>query len=391
MPRVSPDGRTIAFNATDASGKTRIWIRALNALSAHVLEGTDGTTRPFWSPDSRFLGFFAEGKLKKVEVSGGPPQKVCDAPTGADGSWSSEGVILFDGVTGDPIQRVSAAGGTPVVEVKPDASRKETQVAWPEFLPDGHHFLYMANGQKPEDNLYRIGSLDSKESKPVAPAQTLITYAPPGYLLFVRDKTLVAQRFDLKSLKTIGEPAPVAEKIGTDAVGLARFSVSRNGVLAYRSGDSGNRLLWLDRGGKELETAGGTGDYGNPTFSRQGDRLAFQSADRSQRKARRLGPGSRARRQLSLHFWRRHTTSVRYGRPTDPGSSSPRKAVRPPASWKSRRAARERKRFSSRATRAASSLRTGRATASTSPIRFGAKGAGTFWCFRLPATASRFP
>ena len=115
MPRVSPDGRYIAFNATDASGKTRIWIRALNALSAHVLEGTDGTTRPFWSPDSRFLGFFAEGKLKKVEVSGGPPQKVCDAPTGADGSWSSEGVILFDGIRGDPIQRVSASGGAPVV------------------------------------------------------------------------------------------------------------------------------------------------------------------------------------------------------------------------------------------------------------------------------------
>jgi Serine/threonine protein kinase len=279
MPRVSPDGRSIAFNATDASGKTRIWIRALNSLSAHALEGTEGTTRPFWSPDSRFLAFFAEGKLKKVEVSGGPPQKVCDAPTGADGSWGSEGAILFDGVTGDPISRVSAAGGTPVVEVKPDPARKETQVAWPEFLPDGHHFLYMASGQKPEDNTYRLGSLGSKESKVVAPAQTLITYAPPGYLLFVRDKTLVAQRFDLKSLKTIGEPAPVAEKIGTDSVGLARFSVSRNGVLAYRTGDSGNRLLWLDRGGKELETAGGAGEYGNPAFSRKGDRLAFNAVD----------------------------------------------------------------------------------------------------------------
>jgi hypothetical protein len=137
----------------------------------------------------------------------------------------------------------------------------------------------MASGQKPEDNLYRLGLLGSKESRVVAPAQTLITYAPPGYLLFVRDKTLVAQRFDLKSLKTLGEPAPVAEKIGTDAVGLARFSVSRNGVLAYRTGDSGNRLLWQDRGGKELETAGGTGDFGNPAFSHKGDRLAFDAVD----------------------------------------------------------------------------------------------------------------
>ena len=279
MPRVSPDGRTIAFNATDSAGKTRIWVRPLNALSAHVLEGTDGTTRPFWSPDSRFVAFFAEGKLKKVEVSGGPPQKICDAPTGADGSWSSEGVILFDGITGDPIHRVSAAGGAPAVQVKPDPGRKEVDVGWPEFLPDGRHYLYMANGQKPEDNMYRIGSLDSKESNPVAPAQTLITYAPPGYLLFVRDKTLVAQRFDLKSLKTLGEPAPVAEKIGTDAVGLARFSVSRNGVLAYRTGDSGNRLLWLDHGGKELETAGATGESGNPALSRKGDRLAFNLVD----------------------------------------------------------------------------------------------------------------
>ncbi len=279
MPRVSPDGRSIAFNAADSSGKARIWVRPLNALTAHALEGTDGTTRPFWSPDSKFLAFFAEGKLKKVDISGGPPQKICDAPTGSDGSWSAQGVILFDGITGDPIQRVSAAGGAPVVEVKPDASRKETNVAWPEFLPDGKHFLYLVSGQKPEDNVYRIGSLDSKDSKVVASAQTLITYAPPGYLLFVRDKTLVAQRFELSSLKTIGEPAPVAEKIGTDAVGLARFSVSRNGVLAYRSGDSGSRLLWLGRDGKELETAGGTGEYGNPALSRQGDRLAFQLSD----------------------------------------------------------------------------------------------------------------
>jgi Tol biopolymer transport system component len=279
MPRVSPDGRYIAFNATDASGKTRIWLRPINALTAHPLEGTEGTTRPFWSPDSQFIGFFAEGKLKKVGVAGGPPQKVCDAPTGADGTWSSQGVILFDGVTGDPINRVSAAGGAPVAEVKADPARKETNVAWPAFLPDGQHYLYMASGQKPEDNMYRIGSLGSKKSKPVTSAQTLITYAPPGYLLFVRDKTLVAQRFDLGSLKTTGEPMPIAEKIGTDAVGLARFSVSRNGTLVYRTGDSGDRLLWLDASGKEIETAAEAGDYGNPALSAKGDRLAFDLVD----------------------------------------------------------------------------------------------------------------
>jgi Tol biopolymer transport system component len=278
-PRISPDGKIIAFNATDSSGKTRIWVRHLDALVAQPLAGTEGTTRPFWSPDSKFLGFFAEGKLKKLEVSGGPTQKICDAPTGADGSWSAEGVILFDGRTTDPIYRVSAAGGTPVVAAKIEPSRKETSVGWPEFLPDGRHFLYLAAGQKPEDSAYRIGSLDSADSKLLAPAQTLVSYAPPGYLLFVRDKTLVAQPFDAKALKTTGEPIPLAEHVGTDAVGLARFSVSGDGTLAYRTGDTGDRFLWVDRSGKEGETVGDPGEYHNPAFSPAGDRLAFNLAD----------------------------------------------------------------------------------------------------------------
>ena len=278
-PRISPDGRTLAFNATDSTGKSRIWVRSLNALKAHPLEGTEGTTRPFWSPDSRFLGFFAEGKLKKIDVTGGPAQKICDTPTGADGSWSVDGVILFDGTGTDPIHRVSAAGGTPVVAVKQDASRKEVNVGWPEFLPDGRHFLYMATPEKSEDNAYRIGALDSTESIAVAPAQTLVTYAPPGYLLFVRDKTLVAQRFDTKSLKTIGEPVPLAEHVGTNAVGLARFSVSREGTLVYRTGESGNRFVWVDLSGREIETLGEAGEHHNPALSPGGDRLAYDLAD----------------------------------------------------------------------------------------------------------------
>jgi eukaryotic-like serine/threonine-protein kinase len=279
-PRISPDGRTLAFNATDAAGKTRIWIRPMNALAAQPLAGTEGATRPFWSPDSRFLGFVAEGKLKKIDVSGGPPQKICDAPSGSDGTWSPQGVILFDGTASDPINRVSAAGGTAVAAIKADPSRKETGVAWPEFLPDGRHFLYMASGQKAEDNVYRIASLDSKENKAVASAQTLVTFAPPGYLLFVRDKTLVAQPFDANAGKTTGEPIPLAEHIGTNSVGLARFSVSRDGTLAYRTGESGDRMVWFDRSGKEQETVGDPGEYHNPTLSPGGgDRLAFDLAD----------------------------------------------------------------------------------------------------------------
>ncbi|HEY1435788.1 MAG TPA: protein kinase [Thermoanaerobaculia bacterium] len=151
-PRISPNGQTLAFNATDAEGKTQIWIRPLNALAAQPLPGTEGTTRPFWSPDSRYLGFFSGGKLQKIDVTGGPPTKLCDAPTGSDGTWSPQGVILFDGAGTDPIQRVSAAGGTPAVAVKADAERKELQIGWPEFMPDGNHFIYMAINQKVDES-----------------------------------------------------------------------------------------------------------------------------------------------------------------------------------------------------------------------------------------------
>ncbi|HXM76822.1 MAG TPA: hypothetical protein VN971_08600, partial [Thermoanaerobaculia bacterium] len=143
----------------------------------------------------------------------------------------------------------------------------------------GRHYLYMASGSKPEDSAYRVGSLDSPDSKPLAPAQTLVTYAPPGYLLFVRDKTLVAQPFDSKALQTKGEPIPLAEHIGTDSVGLATFSVSRDGTLAYRTGEAGARLLWVERSGKELDPVGERGEYSNPALSRAGDRLAFGLAD----------------------------------------------------------------------------------------------------------------
>jgi Tol biopolymer transport system component/predicted Ser/Thr protein kinase len=279
VPRISPNGKILAFDATDTEGKVRIWVRPLNSLAAQPLPGTEGGVRPFWSPDSRFVGFVADGVMKKIDVTGGPPTKICDAPGASDGSWSPEGVILFDGTGADPIHRVPAAGGTKAVAVALDAARKQTSVGWPEFLPDGKHFLYLVGGEKPEDSAYWIGSIDSDKRTMLAPAQTLVTYAPPGYLLFVRDRTLVAQPFDAKALKTMGEPVPLAEKIGTDNVGLALFSVSRNGILAYRTGESGGRLVWRDRGGKELETVGDPGNYGNPILSPSGDRLAYNLSD----------------------------------------------------------------------------------------------------------------
>ena len=278
-PRISPDGRILAFDATDSTGQHRIWIRPLNAIQAHPLAGTEGTRRPFWSPDGKYLAFIADGKLLKVDVSGGPPQKICDAPTGADGSWSPEGVILFDGTGPDPIQKVPAAGGVPVVMVQPDPKRNEVQIGWPEFLPDGKHFLYMAMTRKASENVYRIASLDGKENRTFAPAQSLVTYVEPGYLLYLRDRTLVAQAFDPKTVKTTGEPVPLAEKVGTDAVGLARFSVSREGTLAYRTGEVNDRMVWVDRTGKELETVGDPSQYHDPAISPDGRRLVFDVID----------------------------------------------------------------------------------------------------------------
>ncbi len=278
-PKISPDGRILAFDATDSTGKHRIWIRPLNALQAHALAGTEGTKRPFWSPDSRYLAFIADGKLLKVDVAGGPPQKICDAPTASDGTWCPDGMILFDGTGLDPIYRVPASGGVPTVLIKPEASRKENQIGWPEVLPDGKHFLYMAIGQKAADSMYRIASLDGKENRPFAPAQSMVTYVEPGYLLFLRDRTLVAQPFDAKTLKTKGEPAPLAEKVGTDNVGLGRFSVSREGTLVYRTGEITDRLVWVDRGGKELETVGDPAQYHDPVFSPDGKRLAYDLID----------------------------------------------------------------------------------------------------------------
>jgi Tol biopolymer transport system component len=278
-PKISPDGQILAFDATDSTGKHRIWIRPLNALQAHPLAGTEGTKRPFWAPDGKHLAFIADGKLMKVDVAGGPPQKLCDAPTGSDGTWAPDGNILFDGMGSDPIYRVSAAGGIPTVMLKPEASRKETQIGWPEILPDGKHFLYMAIAPKAAESTYRIASLDGKENRIFAPAQSAIAYVEPGYLLFLRDRTLVAQPFDAKALKTTGEPVPLAEKVGTDSVGLGRFSVSREGTLAYRTGEITDRLVWVDRNGREMETVAELAQYHNPAFSPDGRRLAYDMAD----------------------------------------------------------------------------------------------------------------
>jgi serine/threonine protein kinase/Tol biopolymer transport system component len=275
LPRISPDGHRLAFNATDSTGAAGIWVREMDSLEGRRLQGTEGATRPFWSPDSRFLAFFSGGKLYKVDTAGGPPIPLCEAPRGADGSWSARGLILFDGSTGDSIQSVPASGGVPVGATRIDRKNQETYDAWPQFLPDGRHFLYIGYGAGSEGRTLKVGSIGSLETKALGAAGSRTEYAS-GHLLSVRSGALLAQPFDTRALKLSGDPFPVAEGVETDAVGSARFSASTEGTLVYRAGSGGGtfRLVWTDRRGEQIGTVGGPGVYSVPALSPDGTQLA---------------------------------------------------------------------------------------------------------------------
>jgi Tol biopolymer transport system component len=218
----------------------------------------------------------ADGKLKKVDIAGAPPQAICDASTGADGTWGIDGTILFDGQATDPIRRVSAGGGTPQTVVKGEGS---SSVGWPSFLPDGKHFLYFefAGGK----GRVMVASLDPKEKpRKILDSDSLAQYAPPGHVLYVKEGTLVAQAFDASALKVTGEPVPAAEQMGTQGNGLADFSVSATGALIYRGGvTNDDRLVWVDRSGKELSDVDKPAQYASSALSPDGTRLAVDISD----------------------------------------------------------------------------------------------------------------
>jgi serine/threonine protein kinase/roadblock/LC7 domain-containing protein len=283
---LSPDGRRLVFVARDSTGRNLLWIRSLESPAVQSLPDTENPSLPFWSPDSRFLGFFADGKLKKIDAAGGPPQTLCDAPVSRGGSWSREGVILFAPVANGPLYRVSASGGLATSVTRFDPSRGEDSHRWPFFLPDGRHFLYTvtsfaSGGQKQKIGIY-AGSLDSKEETLLLRANSSVAYAPPGYLLFFREGSLLAQPFDAKGLRITGDPTPVAEQIQYfPQTYQVLFSVSENGLLLYqpRSNSTGSRLLWLDQNGKEIGSLGAPGNQANPRISPDGKRVALDITD----------------------------------------------------------------------------------------------------------------
>jgi len=276
QPRISPDGTLLAFVAQDSLNRAMIWLRPLNSLTANPIPGTENTRPPWWSPDSRFLAFVADGKLKKVAVSGGPAQVICDAPTGSDGTWSKDGVILFDGAGADPIYRVNAAGGTKAVAIPGDSVN---QVGWPAFLPDGKHFFYSGVGGTGESKTM-VGTLGSPKGKELPIAGSRVEYSRGGYLLLARDRTLVAQKFDPGALALSGEPFPIAENLPVGGNGIANFTVSDNGILIYRSATAiSNRLVWLSRTGQELSEVAPAADFRAPALSPDGTKIAIRRAD----------------------------------------------------------------------------------------------------------------
>jgi eukaryotic-like serine/threonine-protein kinase len=277
-PELSPDGDRMVYLAGEPGGKPRLWTRWLDSPQAKPLEGTEDGTAPFWSPDGRYIGFFAEGKLKKLDSSGGSPLDLASAPVGRGGSWGADGTILFAAGINTPIYRVSAAGGTPVVVTAFDKSRQESSHRWPQFLPDNQHFLYYAVSASPDYSGTYVGSLAGGEPKLLLRGESNAIFAPPGFLLFVRGTTLMAQPFDPSRLELSGDSAAIGENVTVlHPAWRSVVSASRNAIVGYWTGASagGRQILWFDRKGKQVATTGSTDIFQDPRLSPNGKELAI--------------------------------------------------------------------------------------------------------------------
>jgi serine/threonine protein kinase/Tol biopolymer transport system component len=280
-PVISPDGRQMVYRLNTDDGKELLWMRALGSFEARPLVGTDGAQQPFWSPDSRSVGFFANGKLKRVDLSGGAAQTVCDATSNFSGSWNRDGMIVFSRGVASGLYRVPAVGGTPIQLTTVDAARNEIEHTWPYFLPDGRHFLFLVRNAQPENSAIYVGTLDSTQTTRLLQAHSSMAYAPAGYVLFVRENTLIAQGFDADKLELKGDAFPVAEQtVRNPIIGRAMFSVSENGVLVFRAGGiNNNQLIWFDRTGKQLGALTPPGGYNAPAISPDEKRVAVSRVD----------------------------------------------------------------------------------------------------------------
>jgi len=274
---VSHDGKQLVYLVIDSTGRGLLWLRPLGSFKDQPISGTVNAEIPFWSPDDQQLAFYSEGFLKKVTLGGGTPQVICKvAGDFFGGAWLPDGTIVFASA-GSGLQRVSAGGGQPQPLTTLNPERKELVHTYPVFLPDGRHFLYSTDSDKAEERAVYLGSVDSKETVRILDSRYKVNYMEPGYLLFVRGNSLVAQRLQLDPPKLVDDPIPVADELfGNAAVSNAPFTSSLNGTILYRGGDqwAKTQLAWFDRNGKNLETVGSVESDVSVTLSPDGTRAA---------------------------------------------------------------------------------------------------------------------
>ncbi len=285
---VSPDGRWLVFAAHVKGGPQMLWLQPIDRADAQVLPGTEWGAYPFWSPDGRQIGFFADGRLKKVAVHGGPPVTVCNITTdGRGGTWNHDGVIVFSPGANTALSRVSEVGGTPQPVTQLDSERGEGSHRWPHFLPDGRHFVYLSRvgtgggGPMQEGTRIVVATLDGGPSKPLLPITSNATYAS-GYLLYARENALMAHPFDAERLEFTGDPIAVVEDLSYDAsFSRGVFSVSPNGILLYQPGNvnTGTQLVWYDRTGKATGVLGEGAVHSDIMISPDGTKVAAGLVD----------------------------------------------------------------------------------------------------------------
>ena len=277
---ISPDGRLLVFSAEAKGNMPQLWVRSLDTLVSRPLGGTEHAFAPFWSPDSKWIAFFStNGNLKKVEAVGGPVETLCAAQFGRGGTWNRDGLIIFAPNIAQPLFEVPATGGTPIPITRLDASRQENTHRWPQFLPDGKHYLFFVRSGVPSATGLYIGTVGSDERQQMLSSSTNALYASPGYLLFGRGDMLMAQPFDTKKMRITGEPTPAAQDVSfIPAPNFMNFSVSQTGLLVYSSVavEVGRQLVWYDRHGKLLSRLGSPEYSSWPQLSPDGKRLAIR-------------------------------------------------------------------------------------------------------------------